>query len=179
MRRQVHYFAHSIIITVEGEIYLHLIHPFRYLTPFYFLRIASIDFKPPYVLSGSSDKHLRLFDMISLQGWSTCPDYEAQLHAVPGRNVTIVESGGVCKLCGSDDVHLLPTTKQPPPQLHRGQYQHEDLVRSVALGDDWVLSGSYDLSIKVRARPSGFSSLNLIGLLLGVGLGPQDRRFGR
>jgi F-box and WD-40 domain protein 1/11 len=27
---------------------------------------------------------------------------------------------------------------------------HNDLVRTVALGDDFALSGSYDLSIKVR-----------------------------
>ena len=27
---------------------------------------------------------------------------------------------------------------------------HADLVRSVALGEEFVLSGSYDLSIKVR-----------------------------
>ena len=30
----------------------------------------------PYVVSGSSDKHLRLFDITTFQGWSTSPEYE-------------------------------------------------------------------------------------------------------
>ena len=32
---------------------------------------------------------------------------------------------------------------------------HTDLVRSVALGEDFVVSGSYDLSIKVWDRKTG------------------------
>ncbi|EEB97167.1 hypothetical protein MPER_03565, partial [Moniliophthora perniciosa FA553] len=44
------------------------------------LGIASIDFRPPFVLSGSSDKHLRLFDITTLQGWSTSPDAHQHSH---------------------------------------------------------------------------------------------------
>ncbi|KAI0070953.1 WD40 repeat-like protein [Panus rudis PR-1116 ss-1] len=41
--------------------------------------IASIDFKPPHILSGSSDKHLRFLDLTTSQGWSTSPDFDLPL----------------------------------------------------------------------------------------------------
>ncbi|KAK7694069.1 hypothetical protein QCA50_003645 [Cerrena zonata] len=54
--------------------------------------IASIDFKPPYILSGSSDKHLRLIDMTTCQGWSTSPDFDPQTSS--GNADTICETCG-------------------------------------------------------------------------------------
>ncbi len=49
---------------------------------------------------------------------------------------------------------------------------HGDLVRSVALGDDFVMSGSYDLTIKVSAFST---SLTLISRTFHhLGLGPKD-----
>jgi len=56
----------------------------------------------------------------------------------------------MCQVCGSENVHAAP------PGVH-GPCVHSDLVRSVALGQDFVLSGSYDLSIKVRTWPPFFS----------------------
>lgn len=45
---------------------------------------------------------------------------------------------------------------------------HGDLVRSVALGADFVVSGSYDLTIKV----GGFALKDrLVGLINSTGLG--------
>ncbi|EEB86914.1 hypothetical protein MPER_15967, partial [Moniliophthora perniciosa FA553] len=40
---------------------------------------------------------------------------------------------------------------------------HTDLVRSVAFGEDFVLSGSYDLSIKVWDRKTGALVADLTG----------------
>ena len=118
-------------------------------------RIASIDFCPPVVLSGSSDKHLRLFDMTTLQGWSTSLDYKA---ATSTSNVPLsfppLSSGGnsisstglICQACGSNSITSQPLSRTIE---NCNRCVHGDLVRSVALGRDFVLSGSYDLSIKV------------------------------
>lgn len=117
-------------------------------------RIASIDFCPPVVLSGSSDKHLRLFDMNTLQGWSTSLDYKAVASTgdtpLPfpllssGNNISGV--GAVCQACGSNNIVSQPVSRTIE---NFSRCVHGDLVRSVALGQDFVLSGSYDLSIKV------------------------------
>ena len=111
-------------------------------------RIASIDFKPPIVLSGSSDKHLRLFDITSLQGWSTSPEYDGAtpLSNTPLPFPLISTPGLVCQTCGSSSVQ----SPLPQPSTDGGRCIHGDLVRSVAVGYDFVLSGSYDLSIKAR-----------------------------
>ncbi|KAG6910287.1 hypothetical protein DXG01_011684 [Tephrocybe rancida] len=111
--------------------------------------IASIDFQYPHILTGSSDKHLRLVDVLNPKhGWSTSLEYQynplelgspsvqAQAaHVPPG-------SRFMCQCCGSEDVQLVPSGDQGP-------CAHTDLVRSVVLGEDFVVSGSYDLSIKV------------------------------
>ncbi|KAF5387001.1 hypothetical protein D9615_001570 [Tricholomella constricta] len=114
--------------------------------------IASIDFRPPYILTGSSDKHLRLVNMANLQqGWSTSPDYRYDNNAPPDDDdplrfpsVSSLLSGSrlMCHVCGSENVHPVPPGVQGP-------CVHADLVRSVVLGEDLVVSGSYDLSIKV------------------------------
>ena len=107
-------------------------------------RIASIDFKLPYVLSGSSDKHLRLFDVLNASGWSTCPpepagtSLTAETPGIPSPDTPTSTSMRqvACPTCGASVA------------LRGGQ--HDDLVRSVALGSEFVVSGSYDLTIKVR-----------------------------
>jgi F-box and WD-40 domain protein 1/11 len=93
---------------------------------------------PPYVVSGSSDKHLRLFDITTLLGWSTSPEYDANQSASQS-------FPSVCQTCGAG---VAANTGPPHPRC-----VHRDLVRSVALGEEFVLSGSYDLSIKVRRLP--------------------------
>ncbi|KAK0463572.1 WD40 repeat-like protein [Desarmillaria tabescens] len=103
--------------------------------------IASIDFKLPYVLSGSSDKHLRLFDITTLQGWSTSPDRHFPL-------ANGLAGGHVCRTCGSTNIQPAAAASSHVET----RCMHGDLVRSVALGDDFVMSGSYDLTIKVRDR---------------------------
>ncbi|KAF9556007.1 WD40 repeat-like protein [Agrocybe pediades] len=129
--------------------------------------IASIDFCPPVVLSGSSDKHIRLFDITTLQGWSTSPEYDG---AVPPSNVLQPFSalsgavpGLVCQTCGSHNIQS--TSLHGPARADRSTVRcvHTDLVRTVALGEDFVLSGSYDLSIKVWDRKTGVLVADLTG----------------
>lgn len=100
-------------------------------------RIASIDFKHPLVASGSSDKHVRLVDIYTRQGWSTSPELTPK---PPGDGRT-----AVCDACGSNTTS---GEAAPPPPRRRA---HEDLVRSVALSSELVVSGSYDFTVKVRA----------------------------
>ncbi|KII88226.1 hypothetical protein PLICRDRAFT_110866 [Plicaturopsis crispa FD-325 SS-3] len=107
--------------------------------------IASIDFKPPFVLSGSSDKHLRLFDVVSLQGWSTAPP---PLSGAP-----------VCQACGS----ATAGNGGAGATAAGVRCVHGDLVRSVALGEDFIVSGSYDQSIKVWERKTGSLVADLTG----------------
>jgi len=108
------------------------------------------------VLSGSSDKHIRLLDMTSIQGWSTSPEYDgvvpqsSALHSFPlsagvgsGNNTT----GLLCQSCGSTNIGSTSVSRADKTDA---RCVHSDLVRTVALGEDFALSGSYDLSIKVR-----------------------------
>ena len=44
-----------------------------------------------------------------------------------------------------------------------GRCRHRDLVRTVALGDDFVISGSYDLTIKIWDRKTGAMVADLTG----------------
>ncbi|KAJ7633052.1 WD40 repeat-like protein [Roridomyces roridus] len=113
--------------------------------------IASIDFMAPYVVSGSSDKHLRLFDITTFQGWSTSPEYEGNPPPAP-----LAAGPVICATCGSAAV---ATQVAAQPQ----RCVHADLVRSVALGKDFVLSGSYDLSIKIWDRKTGALVADLTG----------------
>ncbi|KDQ61072.1 hypothetical protein JAAARDRAFT_45731 [Jaapia argillacea MUCL 33604] len=103
--------------------------------------IASIDFTFPYVLSGSSDKHLRLFNILESQGWSTSPELDNAPPPPPP-----LSSEHVCEACGSS---------RGRNERRRERCHHGDLVRSVALGEEWVVSGSYDLSVKVWNRKTG------------------------
>ena len=146
---------------------------------FFKFSIASIDFVPPTVLTGSSDKHVRLFDMSTLQGWATSPDcdsptpapflFESSSNPVSNTigessssnsaysdtntsSVPVVAPGLVCQTCGSDRIDLASTSPLGVA-MNRVRSGHRDLVRTVVLGQEFVLSGSYDASIKVSWWP--------------------------
>lgn len=70
--------------------------------------------------------HLRLQNLTTTQGWSTAPNASAA--AVP--------STVQCENCAQ-----LQTVAR--------RSSHKDLVRSVALTPDFVISGSYDHTVKV------------------------------
>ncbi|CAE6529346.1 unnamed protein product [Rhizoctonia solani] len=142
--------------------------------------IASIDFHPPYIVSGSSDKHIRVFNLQTREGWSTCcdsthttrpelpnnlpasltsgPDFEPPVEP-PRAPLPLVPSSQVCQSC-----HGLGTVAKP-------RVGHKDLVRTVAMNHDFVVSGSYDETIKVWDRQTGA----LLGDLTG---GHTGRVFG-
>ncbi|KAG2138295.1 WD40-repeat-containing domain protein [Suillus clintonianus] len=148
--------------------------------------IASIEFRPPFLLSGSSDMHLRMFDIASSQGWSTSPEFNTPSAAVP----TLTTSPSH----GQDNIAMIPGQGAAPFFLHssltrsmsntprpdantvvchacgshglsarREQERHTHLVRSVALGEEFAVSGSYDLSIKVWDRKTGALVADLNG----------------
>ncbi|KAI0823519.1 WD40 repeat-like protein [Trametes gibbosa] len=114
--------------------------------------IASVDYRHPFVLSGSSDKHIRLLDVLTVQGWSTSPSLD---NKPPG--VSELGRGGVCEACGNSP--SAGEGSQPPPRRRA----HEDLVRSVALGSEFVVSGSYDFTVKVWDRQTGALVADLAG----------------
>ncbi|KAJ1311617.1 hypothetical protein OPQ81_010093 [Rhizoctonia solani] len=142
--------------------------------------IASIDFHPPYIVSGSSDKHIRVFNLQTREGWSTCcdsthttrpelpdklpasltsgPDFEPPV-APPCAPIPLVASSQLCQSCNG-----LGTVAKP-------RVGHKDLVRTVAMNYDFVVSGSYDETIKVWDRQTGA----LLGDLTG---GHTGRVFG-
>ncbi|CAE6520482.1 unnamed protein product [Rhizoctonia solani] len=126
--------------------------------------IASIDFHPPYIVSGSSDKHIRVFNLQTREGWSTCcdsthmtrpelpnnlptsltcgPDVEPPA-APPRAPLPLAASSQLCQSCSG-----LGTVAKP-------RVGHKDLVRTVAMNRDFVVSGSYDETIKVWDRQTG------------------------
>jgi WD40 repeat protein len=149
----------------------YLIHLFARLTS---ASIAAVDATLPFVLTGSSDKHLRLIDLTTGRGWSTAPDGDetrgpqppappsarvpsAPRHAPPSLLATLT----TCGACGAD---WLP---QPVPARERRRAPtvaaHADLVRSVALGRELCVSTSYDLTVKVWDRASGALVADLAG----------------
>ncbi|KZT69832.1 WD40 repeat-like protein [Daedalea quercina L-15889] len=107
--------------------------------------IAAIDFKFPFVLTGSSDKHLRMLDLRNSTGWSTAPPY---------RTAPAASGSVVCQMCGNNP-HLAGT--RPPNR------EHEELVRSVALSHELSVSGSYDFTVKVWDRETGALMADLVG----------------
>ena len=138
-------------------------------------RIASIDFCPPIVLSGSSDKHLRLFNMTTSQGWSTSLDYKAVASTsnaslpfplLSSESNNISGTGLICQACGSNSITSQPVSRTVE---NCSRCVHGDLVRSVALGQDFVLSGSYDLSIKVGDPLVNVIHFGYLLFVLGMG----------
>ena len=75
-----------------------------------------------------------------------------------------------------------PASGRRPPYQERPQLAYgipNDLVWTVALGEDFALSGSYDLSIEVRWHSEPFFAVVLvIDLGLFEGLGSKDGRAG-
>jgi hypothetical protein len=104
-------------------------------------RLAAIDFSPPYVLSGSSDKHMKLMDLSSGLGWCTSPEPDPEGNTDPAP----ILSRQPCAACGGTP---------PLPKAPAHQPTHSDLVRSVALNDSFVVSGSYDHTVKVTSSAS-------------------------
>lgn len=118
------------------------------------LSLASIDYQAPYVLSGSSDKHLRLIDISTGRGWSTSPEMD---ETSPSQ----FAQGNICKTCGS----------VPQPGRTVQQKTHEDLVRSVVLNSDFVVSGSYDHTVKASDGILSVTLHILIAVERSIGLG--------
>ncbi|KAG9101488.1 hypothetical protein FS749_006391 [Ceratobasidium sp. UAMH 11750] len=133
--------------------------------------IASIDFHPPYIVSGSSDKYVRVFNLQTREGWSTCCDttrvslpklpdnLPASLTSgmsftppAPSRSTPLpLASGTICQSCnGAGTVVTQPVG-------------HKDLVRTVAMNREFVVSGSYDETIKVWDRQTGALLADLTG----------------
>lgn len=136
--------------------------------------IASIDFCPPYILSGSSDKHIRLIDINTGKGWSTSEELDA-ISSSNGSSapeadlelVTCVDEeymspsiSGVCSTCGHGIVLGTNARGAIPGQagmlrLKRYSNAHSGLVRSVCMNEEWVVSGSYDSIVKIWNRKTG------------------------
>jgi WD40 repeat protein len=126
------------------------------------------------VLSGSSDKHIRLFNLESTLGWSTSSEFDAQA-AVPLPTTLIPDEDfnegnatlAVCQNCGVNVNIVDPTpnstTSGERVLKSRQQCAHGDLVRNVTLGADFVVSGSYDYSVKVWDRKTGCLVADLTG----------------
>ena len=176
MRRQESSSERLRAIIIEGTS-LSTFLPWQTHSHLYESRIASIDFCPPIILSGSSDKHLRFFDITTLQGWSTASEYHsAVIHtsgvnhnpfafadsnsSVPSGPGSSLNTNGmdddestiatfICQACGSSQFDSASMSMLPSFGVKRVRCMHRDLVRTVALGQDFVLSGSYDFSIKV------------------------------
>ncbi|KAI0062227.1 WD40 repeat-like protein [Artomyces pyxidatus] len=138
--------------------------------------IASLDLDFPMVLSGSSDKHIRLFNMETQQGWSTSPEFDTQASIpLPAVATPIFDEDdgdgdaplAVCNNCGGAMAVADTSTARPQStecaRKSRHQCAHGDLVRNVALGPDFVVSGSYDLTVKVWDRRTGRLIADLVG----------------
>jgi len=67
----------------------------------------------------------------------------------------------VCRACGSNDIGALHAHNGPSSQARSAK--HVDLVRSVVLGERFVVSGSYDKTIKIWDRRSGTLVADLTG----------------
>jgi WD40 repeat protein len=117
------------------------------------------------VLSGSSDKHVRLFNLESTLGWSTSSEFDAQAAVpLPVPPLLCEDSSeentplAICQNCGVNVGIVHPTQNRASnetPHRSRQQCAHTNLVRNVALGADFVVSGSYDFGVKVWDRKSG------------------------
>ncbi|KAI0273488.1 WD40 repeat-like protein [Gloeopeniophorella convolvens] len=136
--------------------------------------IASIDLEFPLVLSGSSDKHIRLFNLESTLGWSTSAEFDAQAAVPLPTAAAMDEDSGeenaplaVCQNCGVNVgiVDSAPSRLSQPESAHKSRQQcaHGDLVRNVAMGGDLVVSGSYDFGVKVWDRKTGCLVADLVG----------------
>lgn len=129
------------------------------------------------VLSGSSDRHVRLYDVGARRGWSSTPEFHDPLPLpLSADGAEALGAGGVCKACGNPnpdrrlgvlvggpDAVGAGGATEPRRASVAATEAHTDLVRSVALGADFVVSGSYDQSIKVWDRETGYLVADLSG----------------
>ncbi|KAI0032805.1 quinon protein alcohol dehydrogenase-like superfamily [Vararia minispora EC-137] len=123
--------------------------------------IAAIDAEYPVLVTGSSDKHIRLFDLETEQGWSTSAEYDSQASvpvSAPSLNgdASSLEAILLCQNCGS-------SAGQPCNGVRREECAHKELVRTVAMNTDFVVSGSYDHRIKIWCRKTGRQVADLTG----------------
>ncbi|EJD53092.1 WD40 repeat-like protein [Auricularia subglabra TFB-10046 SS5] len=117
--------------------------------------IASIDLAPPFVLSGSSDKHLRLLSIGNpLGSWSTSSDLVPR----PAHAPVLCPA---CEKCGADASTGRGARNRWSRRKEREM--HSELVRSVALGEDMCFSGSYDGTVKMWDRKTGALIADLTG----------------
>lgn len=144
--------------------------------------IASIDFRPPYILTGSSDMHIRFIDISTGKGWSTSEELDAMSSpngpSTPEADLEVVtyvdeeymspSTSGVCKTCGHGVVlgsraHGIIPGQAGMLRLKRYSNAHAGLVRSVCMNEEWVVSGSYDSIVKIWNRKTGAFICNLTG----------------
>lgn len=112
------------------------------------------------MLSGSSDKHLRLIDLNTGKGWSTSKDFDSPTEAGADcvEDFASAVAASACGSCGTAvTIHgssdRVGETASRFRRVTRYASAHGNLVRSVVMGQHWVASGSYDSTVKVRAPP--------------------------
>ncbi|KZV71619.1 WD40 repeat-like protein [Peniophora sp. CONT] len=118
--------------------------------------IAAIDAAYPAIVTGSSDQHIRLVDVRNGTGWSTAAPFEPTHPYVDEEDEDAPDShapGQVCASCGAG-------ANEDEPRPHAS---HTDLVRSVAMDADFVVSGSYDHRVKIWCRRTGRQLAELSG----------------
>lgn len=79
-------------------------------------------------------------DLATGLGWCTSPEPDPEGNTDPAP----ILNRQPCEACGG-----IPAVPKAPAR----QPTHSDLVRSVALNDSFVISGSYDHTVKVIACP--------------------------
>ncbi|KAF8136554.1 WD40-repeat-containing domain protein [Boletus edulis] len=144
--------------------------------------ISSVELSPPFILSGSSDRHVRMFDMRTKRGWSTCPDFDNPTAGQPLNPLVIAQEGLNGEIPASESRFFLHSSLSqsfqqarqdphvPEGEINicnacgtrvastgavRGPERHSHPVRSVAVGDEFAVSGSYDCTVKVWDRTTG------------------------
>lgn len=142
-------------------------------------RISSVELSLPFILSGSSDRHVRMFDMRTKRGWSTCPEFDNPTAGQPLNPLVIAQEGIGGEMPASGSTFFLHSSlsqsfQQVQQDSHvsdgeikicsvcgtrvastgavRGPERHSHPVRSVAVGDEFAVSGSYDCTVKVKTR---------------------------
>ena len=120
-----------------------------------------------------------MFDMRTKRGWSTCPEFDNPIAGQPLNPLVTAQEvvGSEMPTSGSPfflHSSLSQSVQQPWQDSHisegeikicsgcgnrvaptgaiRGPERHSHPVRSVAVGDEFAVSGSYDCTVKVRTK---------------------------
>lgn len=121
-----------------------------------------------------------MFDMRTKRGWSTCPEFDNPTAGQPLNPLVIAQEGLGGEMPASGSTFFLHSSlsqsfQQAPRQdshisegeiktcsscgtrvastgAVRGPERHSHPVRSVAVGDEFAVSGSYDCTVKVWSR---------------------------